>query len=131
MGLISTQGPSFKLNHRYLKHRHQICGGGRYDRLIKEFGGPDLAGAGFAFQFERFIEVFEKSQNGNATVEFRKDCYIAATAFELIPKAIEIAEETLREQGKKVEIDLMSRALEAQLDYAADMNYDYALILAP
>ena len=123
-------GTVFQIESPLLETQHQICGGGRYDQLIKEFGGPDLAGAGFAFQFERFIEVFEKSQNGNATVEFRKDCYIATTGSELIPKAIELAE-MLRAKGKKVEIDLMARALEAQLDYATDMNYDYALILAP
>lgn len=37
-----------------------VCGGGRYDNLIKEIGGPDLPGIGFALGMERFILTLEQ-----------------------------------------------------------------------
>ena len=121
-------GMVFEIESPLLETHHQICGGGRYDRLVKELGGQDLPGAGFAFQFERLMEVFQKSQV--PPIEPKRDCYVATTVSELMPKVLELAE-TLRREGKKVEVDLMGRNLQSQLDYAAKANYDYAVILAP
>ena len=49
------------VNHGF---RDAICGGGRYDSLMKQFGGPDVSGMGFAFGMERLMmllntEMFE------------------------------------------------------------------------
>lgn len=105
-----------------------LCGGGRYNRLIKSFGGPPLPGAGFAFQFDLLVEAFEKTQK--ATIQARKDYFIATAAPELIAEAQRLAE-TLRRTGKNVEVDLMERDVQAQLDYAIQANYDYVLRLSP
>lgn len=119
-------GTVFKIDSPILGARKQICGGGRYDNLVAEFGGPEIPATGFAFGFERLAEAFEKS--GNDFVELKKDFYVATTSEDMLSQAVKVAE-MLREKGKKVEIDLMGRNLTTQLDYAAKTNFDYAVIL--
>lgn len=127
-GIDFYTGTVFKIDSTLLGAQKQICGGGRYDKLVAEFGGPEIPATGFAFVLERVIEVLRKT--GNASVEPKIDCYIATTSEDLMPKAIEIAN-TLRKKGKKVETDLMGRGLTTQLDYADKKNCDYTVILDP
>ena len=108
--------------------RLPLCGGGRYDNLIASFGGPAIPGAGFAFQFDALVEAF--TDTSKATVNGRKDYFIAAETSERIAEAQRLAE-TLRKAGKNVEVDLMERDLQAQRDYATQMKYDYLLRLVP
>ena len=108
--------------------RLPLCGGGRYDNLIASFGGPSMPGAGFAFQFDALAEAF--TDTNKATVNGRKDYFIAAETPEGIAEAQRLAE-TLRKAGKNVEVDLMERDLQAQQNYASQANYDYLLRLVP
>ena len=110
------------------ERRLPLCGGGRYDNLIASFGGPAMPGAGFAFQFDALVEAF--TDTSKATVNGRKDYFIAAETSERIAEAQRLAE-TLRIAGKNVEVDLMERDLQAQQDYATQMKYDYLLRLVP
>jgi histidyl-tRNA synthetase len=41
-----------------------ICGGGRYDDLVKSLGGPDVPAVGFALGLERFLMILEQTQGG-------------------------------------------------------------------
>ena len=108
------------------KHR-PLCGGGRYDRLIESFGGPSTPGAGFAFQFDALVEAFTDAEK--MTVNGRRDYFIAAEAPESVTDAQRLAE-TLRRNGKNVEVDLMDRDLQAQQNYANQTNYDYLIRVA-
>lgn len=112
-----------------LPERHlSLCGGGRYDNLIASFGGPAIPGAGFAFQFDALVEAF--IDTNEATVNGKKDYFIAAEMSEVIAEAQRLAE-TLRKAGKNVEMDLMERDFQAQQAYASEMKYDYLLRLVP
>ena len=106
--------------------RLPLCGGGRYDGLIASFGGPPTPGAGFAFQFDALVEAFADTEavSGNG----RKDYFIAVETAEQTSEALQLAE-TLRKEGKNVEVDLMERDFKAQRDYANQLNYDYLLRL--
>ena len=106
--------------------RLPLCGGGRYDNLIASFGGPSMPGAGFAFQFDALVEAF--ADTNKATVNGKKDYFIAAETPERMAEAQRLAE-TLRRAGKNVEVDLMERDLQAQQDYASQANYDYLIRL--
>ena len=103
-----------------------LCGGGRYDGLIASFGGPPTPGAGFAFQFDALVEAF--ADTGKATGNGRRDYFIATETLEQTSEAQQLAE-TLRREGKNVEVDLMERDFQAQRDYANRLNYDYLLRL--
>ncbi|MDR1488557.1 MAG: histidine--tRNA ligase [Holosporales bacterium] len=48
-----------KVNNR--KDLGAIGGGGRYDNLVKEFGGPDISGIGFALGIERIMSFLDES----------------------------------------------------------------------
>ena len=106
--------------------RLPLCGGGRYDGLIGSFGGPSTPGAGFAFQFDALVEAF--ADTGTVTGNERKDYFIAVETPEQTSKAHRLAE-TLRREGKNVEVDLMEQDFQAQRDYANQLNYDYLLRL--
>ncbi|MDE0397531.1 MAG: ATP phosphoribosyltransferase regulatory subunit [Candidatus Poribacteria bacterium] len=103
-----------------------LCGGGRYDALIASFGGPPTPGAGFAFQFDALVEAFADA--GKATGNGRRDYFIATETLEQTSEAQRLAE-TLRREGKNVEVDLMERDFQAQRDYANRLNYDHLLRL--
>ena len=103
-----------------------ICGGGRYDGLIASFGGTPTPGAGFAFQFDTLVEAFVDT--GKATENDKKDYFIAVETPEQISEAHRLAE-TLRREGKNVEVNLMERDFQAQRDYANQLNYNYLLRL--
>lgn len=48
-----------KTNLETLGAQNTLCGGGRYNNLVKELGGPDIPAVGFAFGFERLMLALE------------------------------------------------------------------------
>ena len=93
-----------------------VCGGGRYDGLVEEIGGPSTPGMGFGMGMERLLMVMESQ--GIAIPEPRLyDVYIAPVGEEAKLKAIEIVN-TLREKGIKADTDHVGRSLKAQMKYA-------------
>lgn len=127
-GLDFYTGTVFEIDCPLLGAQKQICGGGRYDKLVSEFGGPQIPATGFAFGFDRVVEAFEKS--GLTAPTKRGGVFVAITSADLRFKAVEIAE-SLRKEGKKAEVDLMGRDLKAQLGYASNKEYTYSIIVAP
>ncbi len=104
-----------------------ILGGGRYDGLIKDLGGPDLAGIGFAAGITRLILAMEKSgvniENQNSPA-----LYIAAMGKDAEKYAMGIVSK-LRNEGIYAETDLVGRSLKAQMKYADKKNARYTLII--
>ena len=104
-----------------------VCGGGRYDGLVKELGGPDMPAVGFAMGISRLILSMEESG-----VEFPSapspKLYIAAMGEAAQVKALSITEE-LRASGIYAECDIVGRSLKAQMKYADKLGAEYTLIL--
>ena len=104
-----------------------VCGGGRYDGLVQQIGGPALSGIGFAAGINRLILSME---NGSAYSE-QKDSvslYIAALGEQASIKATEICA-SLREKGYSAETDIVGRSLKAQMKYANKINAKNTLII--
>ncbi len=104
-----------------------VCGGGRYDGLVQQIGGPALSGIGFAAGINRLILSM---QNGSAFSE-EKDfvsLYIAALGEQASVKATEICA-ALREKGYSAETDIVGRSLKAQMKYANKINAKNTLII--
>lgn len=93
-----------------------VCGGGRYDHLAEELGGPEVPGVGFGMGKERLLLVMEA--NG---VEIPKpesiDALIAYMGNEPKKEAIALAGK-LRRRGLKIEIDSMERNFKGQFKLA-------------
>lgn len=104
-----------------------VLGGGRYDGLVEEVGGPKTPAVGFATGVDRLIDVFDKF--GTIKLEERKpDLYIACIGDEAVLFANSLAVE-LREKGIFVERDICERSLKAQFKYADKIEARYSLTL--
>lgn len=104
-----------------------VCGGGRYDGLVKEIGGPDVSGLGFAIGLTRLILLME-AQNAAFMEEHKCDLYIAPMGKEAALKATAITH-ILRQEGFFAETDIVGRSLKAQMKYADKINAAFSLVL--
>lgn len=104
-----------------------ICGGGRYDNLIKECGGQNTGAVGFAIGLERVIMLMNE-QNINIPEKERPILYIGSMGEEGFLKAQEIAY-NFRKKGIYVEYDVVKRSVKSQLKYADKINSKYVIIL--
>jgi histidyl-tRNA synthetase len=99
---------------------NQILGGGTY-RLAHLFGGDDVASCGFAIGFDRVMVSLGETLH-------KKDTVVAiACTSEGRNHAMEVAR-TLRNAGIRTEMDLMERALSAQLAHASK-SADFAIVI--
>ncbi len=104
-----------------------VCGGGRYDGLMKQLGGPELPGIGFAMGVTRLILAMEAS-GALPTASNKPLLYIAPLGAEAVRRAMKIVAE-LRERGVYAECDIVGRSLKAQMKYADKIGARYTLLL--
>lgn len=62
-GLDYYSDTTFEILSKDLGSQSTICGGGRYNNLVKQFGGPDLPGVGWAMGIERLMLLTGNSKN--------------------------------------------------------------------
>lgn len=104
-----------------------VCGGGRYDHLIEEVGGPKTPGVGFGLGVERLLLVMEKT--GIVIPEPKPvDLFIAVMGEEAKAFGLKLTRE-LRKDGLKVEMDLLGRNIKGQFKYADRLNARYTLVI--
>jgi histidyl-tRNA synthetase len=117
----------FEITSESIGSQSAVCGGGRYDGLVEEIGGPHTPGVGFGLGMERLLLVLE---NTGYKIEkpVRYDLYIASMGPEAEEKAFLLAN-GLRKMGAKVEIDHIGRSVKAQLKYADKVGASYVLVL--
>lgn len=126
-GLDFYTGTVFEFEIPVLGAQKQVCGGGRYDNLIQEFGGPRTPATGFAFGFDRLVEALSKGGIGPSGRE-RVHVVVAPVADETRSKSIQVARQ-LRSAGVKVEVDVMGRSLNDILSHASKAKIPYAVIV--
>ena len=93
-----------------------VLGGGRYDGLAEELGGPKTPAIGFATGMERLIDVFE-ANNKDLNLEKNMQIFVAYIGDKANLFSTKYVE-NLREAGIYAEKDIMGRSLKAQLKYA-------------
>ncbi len=103
-----------------------ICGGGRYDRLIEEIGGPSTPGIGFALGVERLL--MELTAQEAALPSAPPMTLYLAVMGETGDQARSLCYK-LRQAGIRAETDLMNRSLKAQMKYAGKSGARYVLVL--
>lgn len=104
-----------------------VCGGGRYDKLVSEFGGGEVPGIGFAVGIERILLLLE-----NIGVKIPRDdtvrLYIAPMGEEAEEKAFVLTDK-LRKAGVITETDHMGRGIKAQFKYADKIGAEYVGVI--
>jgi histidyl-tRNA synthetase len=101
----------------------EIGGGGRYDGLIGQLGGPDTPAIGWAAGIERILLALDEEVEAPG-----RDLFIAVAGDGQQVKAVALAGE-LRRAGISVEIDLAGRSIKGQLKQADRVNAARTLVI--
>ena len=101
-----------------------VAGGGRYNGLAQELGGPDLPAIGFAIGEDRLLEVLPQDLGDDS----QNRIFVAAMGEAARDQAFTLVEE-LRRKNLAGEMDFQGRSLKAQMTLADRLNASYAVIL--
>lgn len=105
-----------------------VCGGGRYDGLVEQLGGPSLPGVGFGMGVERILMV--QDMRGVTPVAPRLyDAFVCTLGDEARTEGMKLVRE-LRQGGIKADLDHAARSLKAQFKYANKIGAPYVVVLA-
>ena len=123
-GLDYYTKTAFEVTSGQLGAQNAILGGGRYNNLIKELGGPDMAGIGFAAGMERLFLHLENLEPPQAKILF-----VAYQDQQWLAHAIQLAQ-VLREEGYPVYLDYQGKNLKKQFKKADKVAAAFTLVLA-
>ncbi len=104
-----------------------VCGGGRYDGLIGEIGGPQMCGVGFGMGIERLLMVMRA-----AGVQIPQPAplkiFLAAMGPEARRESFALMQ-SLRSAGISADMDHNARSLKAQMKYANKLGAEYVALI--
>lgn len=126
-GLDYYTKTAFELKYLPLGAQSSILGGGRYDGLVEECGGPVTPAVGFATGLERVLLALEM-QNLLPAVDNSVDIAIVALGENVQEKAFEVLQQ-LRYNGYKVFMDFGNKSMKSQMKQANKQGSTYCLIL--
>lgn len=126
-GLDYYTNTAFEIMASDIGAQSSIGGGGRYDGLIEQVGGPATPGIGFAMGMERIVATMER-QGIQFPLERKYDVFIATLGDEARTAAFSQLFK-LRRAGLVAEMDFMGRSLKAQMKYANRFNAAFTVIL--
>jgi histidyl-tRNA synthetase len=117
----------FEIISTHIGSQGTVCGGGRYDGLVEEIGGPSLPAVGFGLGLERLLLVAE---NQGIVIPAPRSCdvYVAAMGDEARLKGFALAF-ALRGVGLRAECDHVGRSFKAQFKYADKLGARYVAVL--
>jgi histidyl-tRNA synthetase len=117
----------FEITSEALGAQNAICGGGRYDLLAEELGGPPTPAVGFASGIERLLMIAAK-QEISITDPSRLDVYFVALGADAQQVSL-VWLKKMRSAGLTAESDLLKRSLKAQMREANRQRARFAVIL--
>ncbi|MEX2684304.1 MAG: histidine--tRNA ligase [Candidatus Sigynarchaeota archaeon] len=127
-GLDYYTGLVFEIDSPSLGKQKQICGGGRYDRLIRDFGGDDTPATGFAFGLDRLVLAAENNGALKMETTSRADVFLFAFTPELVLEAFKL-QAKLIENGIKVELSITDWNVKRALQCASKLAFPFAILL--
>jgi histidyl-tRNA synthetase len=99
-----------------------LGGGGRYDGLVEQLGGPSTPACGWAAGIERILLALDEEANGSGV-----DVFVAASEDQR-ERAFALVRE-LRRAGLRAELDLAGRSLKGQMKQADRLGARAAIVL--
>jgi histidyl-tRNA synthetase len=103
--------------------QNTVLGGGRYDGLVKDLGGPDLTGIGWALGMERLVMLLPAREG-----ETRSDVFLLPAAAGAEDKAL-LLQHDLRKAGVRVLMDPEGRSFKSRMKLADKLGARYVAIL--
>ncbi|MRG88263.1 histidine--tRNA ligase [Salinibacillus xinjiangensis] len=104
-----------------------LSGGGRYNGLVEELGGPETPGIGFALSIERLLLALE-AENLTLPIEESLDCYLVALGDEPKQEAVRLLYD-LRNAGIQVDMDYMDKKMKAQFKAADRLKSRFVIVI--
>ena len=109
------------------KNYGALGGGGHYDKLVAECGGPQIEGIGFSFGIERLVGVLDEF-NCFENIKNLLDIYIMPIGEKNIPFSLKLAEK-LRISGLLVDICVENKNFSQMFKKAERRKAKFALII--
>ena len=126
-GLDYYTKTAFEFISEDLGAQSTVCGGGRYDHLVEEVGGPYTPGVGFGMGLERLLLILEAK---GIEIPKPSDCdvFVATLGDRAKTEGLKIAKD-LRAKGFRALTDVCGRGLKAQLKYADRSGAKYTVVI--
>ncbi len=127
-GLDYYKKTAFEIISNDIGSQSTVCGGGRYDGLVEQLGGPKgLSGIGFGLGAERLLLTLE---NNNIEIENPQatDIYIATIGEKAKTKSFKILKD-LRYNHISSENDHLDRSIKAQFKYSDKINSKFTIVI--
>ena len=121
-GLDYYTKTTFEIVSAGLGAQNALLGGGRYDDMMKDFGGPDICGTGFAMGIERVLSVAE------LVPPARKMLYLAHLGAEAKKAGLELAR-YFRSNGIECLVEYKDRGMKAHFGRANKLQASWVLIV--
>jgi histidyl-tRNA synthetase len=121
-GLDYYTKTTFEIITTHLGAQNAILGGGRYDDMMKDFGGPDICGTGFAMGMERVLSVAEIATPPQRTI------YLAYLGEEAKKAGLDLAR-FFRAHGVGCLVEFKDRGMKAHFGRANKLQAAWVLIV--
>lgn len=122
-GLDYYTRTAFEITSDRLGAQNAILGGGRYNRLVRDLGGPDIAGIGFAAGMERLLLHLEIAPGKDPQI-----CFLACQSADSRADAMKLARQLWR-AGYPAYLDYSAANLKKQFRRSDRMNAAFTLVL--
>ena len=117
----------YEIHHAGLGARSAVCGGGRYDNLVEQIGGPPTPATGFSIGIEATLLAMER-EGATPPEEPVPDAYICSIGEKASLESALLATR-LRDANLSIELDYEGRSLKAQMKQANKLGARFALII--
>ena len=127
-GLDYYKKTAFEIISNDIGSQSTVCGGGRYDGLVEQLGGPKgVWGIGFALGAERLLLTME---NNNIEIEnpYATDIFIVTIGDEAKTKSFKLLKD-LRTNHISAENDHLDRSVKAQFKYSDKINAKFTIVI--
>lgn len=118
----------FEFVTEYIGAQGTVLGGGRYDPLVKELGGPDTPALGFAMGLERLILLLESMKKLDDVAYPSCRIYVGSMGEKASAFAQKVAA-ALRSKGIFAECDICDRSVKAQMKYADKIGAQFTAVI--
>lgn len=125
-GLDYYTRTTFEFLGEALGAKDSICGGGRYDYLVEEIGGPHTPGVGWAAGVERLVLQLQE-EGGGQQLDGKLDVFLVSGGADRADLLRVLAE--LRDAGLSADTDYSGRSQNAQVKHANRLGARYVVIV--
>ncbi len=117
----------FEIVSKNIGAQGTVCGGGRYNGLVSELGGPDVPGVGFGLGMERLLLLLDNLGIEPGSTE-PVDLFVVSIG-EAADMFTQKLVHNLRREGISVDRDYLNRSVKAQMKYANKIGAKHTIVL--